>query len=299
MVDDRDHGYGTVTPRQVFKRLLIVVAAVVALLGAAALWLIFDARRTPDGTPIYVALGSSYAAGAGLGLRQPGSPILCQRSDNGYPPRLARQLRLPFVDMTCSGSVTKHVLVGGQYFQNAQIRTLTKQTRLVTLTVGGNDVGFVRDLYLLSARNSDTWFGWAVRKLWVGPPQMANRDFPKLAVTLQSLIREIRRRSPQVRIVVATYPAVLPPSGTCPQLGLLISDADIMRKVQDELAALTGRIAKQQGATVVDMTAIGANHSVCSFAPWTRGKGPINEAPFHPNIAGAKATEEAILSAID
>lgn len=83
----------------------------------------------------------------GLFHREPGSPILCQRSDNGYPPRLARKLGLPLVDMTCSGSVTKHVLVGGQYFQGAQIRTLSAKTRLVTLTAGGNDVGFVRDLF--------------------------------------------------------------------------------------------------------------------------------------------------------
>jgi lysophospholipase L1-like esterase len=279
-------------------RLPIVVATVIASMAAAALWLILDARRTPDGSPIYVALGSSYAAGAGLGPRQPGSPIVCQRSDNGYPPRLARQLKLPFVDMTCSGSVTKHVLVGGQYFQDAQIRTLTTQTRLVTLTVGGNDVGFVRDLYLLAARNSDTWFGWTVRTLWHGPSHMTNRDFPKLAFALQSLLRDIHRRSPQARIVVATYPAVLPPSGTCPQLGLSATDADSMRKVQAALAAVTGRIAEQEGATVVDMTAIGADHSACSSTPWTRGRGSLSEGPFHPTIAGAKATAEAIAAAI-
>ncbi len=182
--------------------------------------------------------------------------------------------------MTCSGSATRDVLVGGQYLQNAQIRTLTAQTRLVMLTVGGNDVGFVRDLYLLAARNSDTWFGWAVRELWVGSPKMEDCDFPKLAVTLQSLIRELHRRSPKARIVVATYPAVLPPYGTCPQLGLSASNADIMRTVQDALAATTGRIAREEGTTIVDMTTIGADHSACYSTPWTRGRGSISKAPF-------------------
>jgi lysophospholipase L1-like esterase len=287
-----------VTRKRMLRWLLIVVVTVSVLIAAAALWLILDARRTPDGTPTYVALGSSYAAGAGLGPRQPGSPRLCQRSDSGYPPRLALKLRLPFVDMTCSSSVTKHVLVGGQYFQDAQIRTLTPKTRLVTLTVGGNDVGFVRDLYLLAARNSGTWFGWTVRKLWDGPLPLANRDFPKFAVTLKSLIQEIRRRSPQAQIVVATYPAVLPPSGTCPQLGLSASDANIMRNVQYELAAVTRQVAKQEGATVVDMTMIGLNHSACANKSWTRGWSTIRQAPFHPNATGAQATADAIAATL-
>lgn len=284
--------------RTFFKRLLIVVVAVVGLLAAITLWLIIDARKTPDGAPVYVALGSSYAAGAGLGPRQPGSPILCQRSDNGYPSRLARKLGLPLVDMTCSGSVTKHVLLGGQYFQDAQIRTLNAKTRLVTLTAGGNDVGFVRDLFLMASRNSDTWSGWLVRKLWGGPPTLANRDFAKLSATLTSILREIHRRSPMAKIVVATYPAVLPPSGTCPQLSLTASDADIMRQVQSETAAVTSRVAMQEGAIVVNMTALGSDHSACSHAPWTSGWGPIRKSPFHPNLAGAQATADAIEGAL-
>ena len=186
----------------------------------AALWLVLDAHRTPAGDPEYVALGSSYAAGAGLGPRQPGSPILCSRSINGYPPRLARKLRLSLVDMTCSGSMTEHVLHGGQFFQDAQIRTLSRRTRLVTITVGGNDVGYVRDLYLLAARHSDTMIGWLVRKLWRGPPRLEQRDYGDLRGELMSLVRAIRARSPAARIVVATYPAVLPRSGTCRQLRL-------------------------------------------------------------------------------
>lgn len=164
--------------------------------------------------------------------------------------------------------------------------------------MGGNDVGLVRDLFLLAARNSNTWFGWMVGAVWSGPPSLADRDFPKYTATLRSLIREIHRRSPQAQIVVATYPAVLPPSGTCPQHGLSASDAAFMRKVQDELAAVTRNIAKQENATVVDMTTIGAGHSACATSPWTRGRGTISQVPFHPNIAGAKAVEEAIAAVV-
>ncbi|MBJ6123747.1 SGNH/GDSL hydrolase family protein [Sphingomonas mollis] len=286
------------TKGRLLKRLMVFLALLAAIAVALAAWLILDARKTPTGIPQYVALGSSYAAGAGLGPRQPGSPRLCQRSDAGYPPRLARKLGLSLVDMTCSGSVTAHVLVGGQFYQEAQIRTLRSGTRLVTLTAGGNDVGFVRDLYLMSTANSDTALGWAVRKLWGGPPPPAERDFGKLQRTLTALLREIRRRSPRARIVVATYPAVLPPTGTCPQLRLSASQADVMRQVQAGLAAVTRMVGKKKGAIVVDMTAIGADHSACSATPWTKGWGTISQSPFHPNREGAKATAGAIVAAL-
>ena len=280
---------------RVCLRLALAALLILLCLGS---WLVLDARRTPTGKPEYVALGSSYAAGAGLGTRQPGSPRLCQRSNDGYPPRLARRLGLSLVDMTCSGSVTKHALVGGQFFQDAQIRTLRADTRLVTLTAGGNDVGFVRDLYLMSSQNSDTALGWMVRRLWDGPPGLAERDFRKLRRTMTVLLREIHRRSPKARIVVATYPAVLPRTGTCPQLRLTASQADIMRQVQARLAAVTRLVASEVGASVVDMTTIGADHSACASTPWTRGWGPMSQAPFHPNAAGAQATANAIAAVL-
>src|SRR5213079_120589 len=81
-------------------------------------------RKTPSGRPEYVALGSSFAAGAGLGPLQSGAALLCARSVGGYPNRLANALNLDMVDMTCGGAVTRHVLHGGQYFQGPQIRTI-------------------------------------------------------------------------------------------------------------------------------------------------------------------------------
>ena len=273
--------------------LRLALVLIVLTLGAA-IWLVFDARRTPTGNPEYVALGSSYAAGAGLGPRQSGSPILCSRSINGYPPRLARRLRVSLVDRTCSGSVTRHVLDGGQFFQEAQIRVLGPQTRLVTITAGGNDVGFVRDLYLLALRNSDSALGRSVRRIWNGPPALVERDFAQLHDRLSRLIREVRRRSPAALVVIATYPPVLPASGTCRVLHMTASEAKVMREVQDRLTVVTRQAATSEGAAVVDMSEIGADHSACSAVPWTKGWGDIRQSPFHPNLNGAQATADAI-----
>lgn len=290
------------TAGQVLRRvgrvgLRLSLVLIVLALGIA-IWLVLDAQRTPTQKPEYVALGSSYAAGAGLGPRQPDSPVVCARSINGYPPRLARKLGMSIVDMTCSGAVTAHVLNGGQFFQAAQIRTLSAQTKLVTVTVGGNDIGFVRDLYLLAARNSNTAFGWAVGKIWSGPPGMEKRGFRELERQLASLIRAIRLKSPKAKVVVATYPTVLPSSGTCPNLRLSSAEVDQMRGVENRLAAVTRLIASQQGAIVVDMHTLGADHNACSASPWTRGWGPISQSPFHPTELGAQATADALAAAL-
>ena len=284
--------------RRMARFVLRALSALVLLALATALVLILDARRTPTAEPEYVALGSSYAAGAGLGPRQPGSPILCSRSNEGYPPRVAHALGLQLVDMTCSGSVTKHLLTGGQFFQDEQIRTLGPQTQLVTITVGGNDIGFVRDLYLLATRRSDTLLGWMVRKVWSGPPSASERDYDKLQRDLTALIRTIRARSPAATVVVATYPTVLPRSGTCEDLGLNANEAAVMRQVENRLSAVTRAAARSNGAISVDMSEAGVEHHACSTSPWTKGRGPVTQSPFHPTLSGANATAKAIITAI-
>jgi lysophospholipase L1-like esterase len=272
--------------------LLLLLLALLALLLVAFV----QGRRTPAGRAEYVALGSSFAAGAGLGALQTGSPWLCARSVAGYPQQLARSLKLGIVDMSCGGAVTRHVLDGGQYFQGPQLRAVTAETRLVTLTVGGNDILYIGDLSQLAARNSGSLYGRLVRHVWSGP--RAERDFARLQRELVAVLRGIRLRAPQARTVVATYPAILPPEGTCARIGLSASEADLMRGVADRLAATTREAAKQGGAILVDMHAIGADHHACSAEPWTNGWANGGIAPFHPNMAGAKATAEAIASTL-
>lgn len=266
--------------------LLVVVAAVVAV----------QARRTPAGPPVYVALGSSFAAGPALGPLQAGSPWLCARTVGNYPRRLAALLHLPLVDRSCGGATTVHLLRGGQFLQGPQVEAVGADTRLVTITVGGNDVGYVGDLSLLAARRSPRPFGWAVRRLWRGPAR--ERDYAGLRADLLALIGAVRARAPAARIVVATYPAILPPHGTCARIGLTETEAARMRAVAARLTATTRGAARQGGATLVDMGAIGAAHHACAPSPWTNGQAALLDAPFHPNRPGAAATAAAIAAAL-
>ena len=270
------------------------MAALLVLTCAATAFVFYQGRQTPTGNPDYVALGSSFAAGAGLGPLQSGSPLLCARSVAGYPQQLARTLGVAIVDMTCGGATTANVLNGGQFFQGPQIRTITAHTRLVTITSGGNDVNFIGDLSMLALRRSGGASGWLAARLWGGPKAANQRDYAALHRTLLGLIRTIRARAPNARIVVGTYPTILPATGTCTQLQLTAAEADLMRPVERELAAVTRAAAKEGGATLVDMNALGADHNACSATPWTKGMAALSAAPFHPTLAGAKATADAI-----
>ncbi len=287
------------TRRRIPRGCAWIAIALVLLALCATVFVWVQARRVPPGRPDYVSLGSSFAAGAGLGRLQQASPVLCARSINGYPSQLARLRRLSIVDMSCGGAVTDHLLHGGQFLQGPQIRAITPQTRLVTITVGGNDVGYIGDLSMLAARNSGSLFGRLVRQFWGGPKSPQDRRFPALYRNLVSLIAAIRTAAPNARIVVATYPTLLPATGTCPVLGLTAAEATMMRTVGDRLADTTRAAAAKSGAILVDMHRLGVGHDACSADPWTRGWTNGGIAPFHPTQRGAVATARAIDRALN
>ncbi len=282
-------GRNRITKAIIAIALLLLIAA-----AAAVTWIWLQGRQTPHGTPTYVALGSSYAAGTGLGRLQPGSPLLCARSVNGYPQQLARMRGLALVDMSCGGAVTQNVLHGGQFFQGAQLRVISSATRLVTITIGGNDVGYVGDLSMLAARNTNTLFGRLVRLFWKGPKTPVERHYGDLHSALMQTLRVIHARAPDATVIVATYPAVLPQTGTCARLGFSAADAQTMLQVSNQLAAITRSATTAGGATLVDMQVLGMQHNACSSVPWTAGWTNATLAPFHPTVLGAKATAEAI-----
>lgn len=91
----------------------------------------------------YVALGDSFAAGTGSGG---GAAILhgqdldrcCFRTGNAYPSLLSRQLGVSSLDFrACMGARA----ISGQNSVLQQIRRVRKDAELVTVTVGGHDMG--------------------------------------------------------------------------------------------------------------------------------------------------------------
>jgi lysophospholipase L1-like esterase len=276
---------------------VLMVAVIAALLGFA--YLFCQGRQKPNTGSEYVALGSSFAAGLGLGPRIPGSPIICQRSVNGYPQQLARMMGLSLTDMSCSGATTNHVLRGGQVFLGPQIDALGQGTRLVTITAGGNDIGYVGDLTAMAFRRSGGVKGFLVGRFGKEAQSVTDRKFDQLQADLIATLREISRRAPHARIFVVTYPVILPPKGTCSPLGISADEAELMRQVGARLAETTRGAAIKAGVSVIDMDQHSVGHDACGPAAWVNGAAPDHGAPFHPTLAGARATAEYIKLAFE
>lgn len=97
----------------------------------------------------YVALGDSFSSGEGVEPFISGtdeaspSENRCHRSEKAYPKLLDED---PLLNMTafvaCSGATTSNITDSGQWGEPAQIDALSSTTDIVTITIGGNDIGF-------------------------------------------------------------------------------------------------------------------------------------------------------------
>ena len=274
---------------------LLLIAGVSAA-GVGVLF--YQGTRPPVTDGEYVALGSSFAAGLGLGARAPDSPYVCQRSVNGYPHQLARMTGLRLVDRTCSGATISNVLRGGQVFQGPQLDAIGAKTKVVTLTAGGNDIAYIGDLTGAAFINRGGIKGFIARIFWNGMKKYAERNFDSLEREFVAALLEIRRRAPQAQVLVVTYPRILPASGACANLGLSASEADTMRQVAERLGEISRTAAQTAGVTVIDVHALSAGHDACATDAWVNGVNPPRGAPFHPTLPGARAVAAAISSSL-
>jgi lysophospholipase L1-like esterase len=265
--------------------LLAASAIFTALTGCA-----IDARRPAQAISEgsrYVALGSSYAAGAGIGELQPGSPQRCQRTTNNYPSLLSRRLQLQLTDVSCGGATTAHLL-GPSNELPPQLDAVTAATRLVTVTIGGNDLDYMGALFGGSCRAG------VVARPGPCPPrvQPTIAQYSGLEAALTSIAREVARRAPQARLVFVQYLSAVPET-PCKFTAITPEDAANSRAIGRELAAITARVATAQGALLLAADLMSRDHTACGPEPWSHG---LHEgydiaqgSPWHPAPAGHAA----------
>ncbi|WP_022890771.1 SGNH/GDSL hydrolase family protein [Agromyces italicus] len=214
----------------------------------------------------YVALGDSFASGQGGGSYLDTS---CYRSNNSYPKRLdaSRALKLTAFP-ACGGASTVEALV-------AQVPAIPAGTRRVTLTIGGNDVGFaaVMQNCFVFVSTTACEADLAVAESMVSDDTMYDR--------VASLIQAIRAKvGAEAKIVVAGYP----------QLFHLPSQYAYAARVNTDTSALNDELeaaSAANGATFVDVEAAFAGHGIGSPSPWINAFSIFNTtAAFHPNSTG-------------
>ena len=161
----------------------------------------------------YVALGDSYTA-APLVPNQVGTPVGCARSDRNYPSYLARALGVAtFVDVSCSSATTTDMTAPQSVplgTNPPQFDGLHADARLVTVGIGGNDVGLVGAAVTCAQLGLLDPTGTACRGRFEDELSVRIRQTgPKIAAVL----RGIRHRAPLARIVLVGSPHVLPRTG--------------------------------------------------------------------------------------
>jgi lysophospholipase L1-like esterase len=256
----------------------------------------------------YVAMGSSFASGSGIAPYDPAAPARCQRSAHSYARQLARKRNLVLTDVTCGGATTAHIL-GAWNELPPQVDALTSDTALVTITIGGNDIGYIGGLIAgscgaggaTSAESAQPLCRMIASSARSGSalPTATEAGWAKLEDSLTAVVKEVRRRSPQARIMFVDYLSVLPVEAGCAQAPLSPQAIGAGRATAARLARLTADVAQRNGAGVLKVSELSEKrHDACAAEPWVTGFIPPAESaafvPYHPNRAGMTAVAEAL-----
>jgi len=217
-----------------------------ALLGAVAgvfAW----AAPAHAATINYVALGDSYSSGVGAGGYDPASGI-CERSPRSYTALWAAgHPGTAFTSVACGGATTDDVL-------SKQVGALSSATTMVTITIGGNDAGFV-SVVTTCLLGTDGACSFA----------------------------------PHARVIVLGYPRLFELSPSC---GLFGMDLAKRRTLDAAADTITGVIAGRAGAagdTFVDARGAFAGHGICAGSPWINTTTwPVTDS-YHPNSTGYRS----------
>jgi lysophospholipase L1-like esterase len=279
------------------KRFAVLLAVAIIVMAVPA-----TARAQPP-TGRYVALGDSYTSGPLIPTQV---DLNCVRSNRNYPALTAAAIgSSAFVDVSCGGATTNDILNAGSGTLGvpvpAQINAVTSATALVTIGIGGNDIGFSNIITTCAEASLSSPFGTPCKNRYTagGTDQLQARiaaTAPKVAAVLQA----VRTRAPSAKIAVVGYPTIVPDSGygCWPVVPIAYGDVPYLRGVEKSLNAMLANTATANGATFVDTYTPSIGRDACqgSGTRWVEGLVPSNPAaPFHPNAAGERGMSVAVI----
>ena len=255
----------------------------------------------------YVALGDSYTAGP-LIPDQTSSPMGCLRSSNDYPADVATTIGASsYANVSCSGATTadmtqpQSVTLGTN---PPQFGALSSSTTLVTVGIGGNDIGFYDIVKTCAEESLTNPFGSPCKSRYTaGGTDQLTQAIENLAPRIGSVLRGIHALAPNAQVFLVGYPVILPNSGAgCwPLVPIAFGDVPYLRGVELGLNAMLAREARANRAVFVNTYADSIGHDACQ-APgtkWVEGLVPTSPAaPFHPNQVGEEHMADQVIAAV-
>jgi len=217
----------------------------------------------------YAALGDSYSSGVGTGSYTLDSA--CKRSVYAYPYLWTQKhpgTSLSFV--ACSGAKTSNLLA-------TQISAVTSATTLVTMTIGGNDIGFANLIYQCTLSDCSAALD----------STRANLE-TTVGTALDNVYSTVKSRAAiGAKIVVLGYPRVFSGASCFGSLGISSTERTKANQLSDALDQLTATHALTDGVTYKSAITPFTGHAVCSSSAWLNGLNLFNTGEsYHPNRAG-------------
>jgi lysophospholipase L1-like esterase len=216
----------------------------------------------------YVALGDSFSSGVGTGSYTLSST--CRRGVFAYPYLIFQQrpgTSLTFV--ACSGAKTTDVTAN-------QIGALNSATNFVTITIGGNDIGF-SDLIAQCTLSDCT--------AALGSTQSTLATV--LGPRLDAVYSAIKSRAPAAKLIVLGYPQLFSSASCFGTFGISATERAKANELAVAVDGLTAQRAAAAGGTYKSALARFTGHAVCSLSAWVNGLNLFNTVEsYHPNRNG-------------
>lgn len=276
---------------------------------------VFVPTTNAQTVPKFVSLGDSFSSGNGADI-VPGQVIgntsvydpatnnatnQCLRSSKSYAPLLAAEKGYALTQVACSGATTDNILSVGQFNEAPQISAVTPDTQLVTLTIGGNDIGFVPLVACVLTTNCTA-----------ASPEVVNinSQLTTLPQKITNVLNAIKVNAPNAQIRIAGYPQIVP-NTTSNAIGcqpwLAKSEQTLANTIEQQLNGVLQTAAAQTGNNVkyVDPFAatspfmqrdlVGLTRDACSLSAARAINGvraDFSSSSFHPNILGHRAYQQ-------
>lgn len=257
--------------------------------------LVAQTQITPlPSSPVYIALGDSVAAGAGLPAlpNATAGDETCDRSAEAYPYLIAAALQTSVTHLACSGAKVDEGIYGAQTRAGQRIPAQLPAAfsngtpDLITATIGANDVRwnqFIRQCYTVRC-------GLRV-------------DDVRMKLYRADLRIELTRMLYQINVRSAGDPPRVLLSGYYSPLAS--TDCLSSRITAEEVNWLNTQTANLNQAILsvtplfnfVEYVPISfTGHELCSADPWVQGIEAA--APVHPNVAGQAAIAQSFINAL-
>ncbi|MBV2365649.1 SGNH/GDSL hydrolase family protein [Streptomonospora nanhaiensis] len=264
----------------------------------------------------YVALGDSYSSGDGAGDYAEGTAAVgdCRRSANAYPRHVvsAHDFAGDLGFFACS-SQRGWAMLDSLGEPRSQIDRVGPHTSLVTIGIGGNDVGFTKILRACMVR-----VPLVETQACTEQEEEIEKRMRTFGPTLEEIVLEIRERAPDARVLVVGYPRLFPGDPDSMYYTMAPHDQEWLNaitkrfneQVAEDVAALDSEIveAGQTGSVeYVRMYNALKGHEVGTEDPWLNGvllsdfaNGlEIDRSTFHPNARGQQEFAERVLDQVE